>query len=228
MADKDVTTYTAEEQIAAIEKATDGIKAELTLERRKRSDFEESFTTQKAEFDKYKSDAEAATAAVATNDLESKGKYDEALQKYKDESQKVIDSHKAEIDSLKAKVTTFQVDNQIMAAAVDTHDPQDVVTLITAAYDIREGENGMIEVYKDGAPVLNKDTGKGVDLKELTERFLAEKPQLVKATSSGGAGSSSSQAAGDKGLEGELSQAIKDGDNIKVIKIKAKMARLSP
>jgi predicted nucleic acid-binding Zn-ribbon protein len=228
-------TFTQEELDAELKKAKDGILAELSTERENRRKFEADLKAMKDEFEKVKSEQEKTVSEKEKTELLAQGKYEEALKKYQDETQAVISKKEQAIAELKATITKYRVDNQIMEAAGEAINPKQVTTLIKDGYELIEKPDGTIEVLNasDKTPVLNNSTGKPVNLKELTEIFLAENKHLVKpGAQQGGAGS---QQGGTRNYEpagndydAQIKQ-IRDNPNLaeaekrhEIIKIKAR------
>ncbi len=192
----DAKTYTQDELEAELKKAKDGILAELTTERENRRKFEADLKAMKDEFDKVKATAEKDKSEKDKSELLAQGKYEEALKKHQEETQKIIENKDKALAELKTTVTKFRVDNQIMAAAGSAINPEQVTTLLKAGYEFVEKADGTIDILATDtkSPILDKNNGKPLDIKALTEVFLADNKHLVKPGAQfGGAGSQQGQ-----------------------------------
>lgn len=225
-------TYTEEEFAKELSTKTDAIRAELTSEREKVRTMKADMDSVKAELQKLQDAQKKTEDDKQKKELESKGQYDAALKKYQDETQAIIADRDKKIAELSATVTRYRVDGEILKAAEGSNKPEQVVTLIKSEYDITEKADGSIEIKgKDGALVLDKNTGKPLDLDGLAKGFLAENPHLVKpGNEKGGSNTRSgipgtSRTAGD--LDAQIAAAIKSGDRHEVIKLKARKMSLA-
>ncbi len=226
-------TFTQEEFDAKLTEATNGVRAELTTVREERRKFESDLKAVQAELEKQKAEREKADSAKEKTELLAQGKYEEALKKYQEETQAVIEKKDKAIAELKSTVTKFRVDNQIMAAAGDAINPEQVTTLLKAGYEFVEKTDGTIDILNatTKSPVLDKNSGKPVDLKGLTESFLGENKHLVKpGIQTGGTGtqrgSGNSYKAGDGDIVAQIEAAQKAGNSALVIKLKAQQMSL--
>jgi hypothetical protein len=223
----ELKTYTQEELDKALSEKTDGIRAELTTIRKEKKDIETQFKSISDDFEKFKSEQTKTKSEEEKKQLESQGKYDEALKKYHDETQKVIENKDKTIAELKAQVTKFRVDNEIMGSAGDAINPNQIVTLLKSEYQFTEHVNGQVEIlHIDGSPVLNKDTGKPVNIKEMTAIYLSENQHLVKATGGGGSGTrGGGQGTGGNTFDTQFRAAIESGDQKEIVKLKTQRMR---
>jgi len=220
-------TYTEEQLATEIAKAQKGLRNELTTERDKNKTQLDTLT---AELEALKDAQDTAASDKEKVALEKKGEYDKALEQQKNqltsEYQKIIDAEKAKNVTLTAENRKFKVDNQIISHAGDANNPDHVVTMLTSLFDIKTKDDGTLEIFKrDGTPVLDEETAKPVNLKELTEGFLVKNPQYVKASSDGGSGTLPSKTKESDSLEKQIEAAIEAGDKQKVILLKSQKMR---
>lgn len=126
-------------------------------------------------------------------DLEAKGKYEEALQhtekRYKTELEKLA----ADREQWQQRYEGLAIDNAVLVEAQKHNalDPQDVLALVRSH----------VKLGADGVPSF--DDGKSIA--DGVKAFLDAKPHLVKASSRGGSGTNHQTGApgvGDKPLSG--------------------------
>jgi HEPN domain-containing protein len=180
-------TYTEEELKAAVDKAVESTIGELTVERKKTQSLRADLDKLTADVKSSKDAADKAEAEKQRIALEGKGEYEKALETVKAGYAAELSKKDEVINDLKGKLTTYRVDNQILAAAGGAIDPGEIVTLVKSQYSITEKDDGTIDIMRDGKPVFGKD-GKAIDLKGLTESYLSEKPHLVKPSGNSGSG----------------------------------------
>lgn len=119
---------------------------------------------------------EAREAELQRQDLESKGKYDEALQRTEQRYKTEIEKALAERESWQQRYENLAIDNAVLVEAQRNGalDPADVLALVKAR----------IKLGADHVPSF--DDGKSVA--DGVREFLAAKPHLVKPGSRGGSG----------------------------------------
>ncbi len=218
-----------DEQIAEMkEAATAGIRGQLKEQKEANAALKATLDDVQAQLKAIADDKAAAEAAAATAELTSKGKYEEALEAYKASSEATHESVVAEIKAQNAKLmsdlTELRVDGVIKAAAANAVDPEQAAILIKASYNITHGDDGNVTILNsDGGPVTDAD-GKVVDLAGVTKLYLDKYPNLVKADNSGGSGYTGGTKQVDTSIDGQIKQAIKDGNSLLVTDLKRRQA----
>lgn len=112
-------------------------------------------------------------------ELESKGKYDEALKQYAQQFQIREEDYKKRIAELESKLTVNQLDNRVVAILAEqgAHNPHDALRLVRDQLKLDESGN---PVAVDGYNEIPMD--------QWVERLKAERGYLFKAPSIKGSG----------------------------------------
>lgn len=190
--DKNERTYT--------QKDYDGVIAELSRVRDEKAALKKQIDDLSAKLDALESDKKKTESERERTELENKGKYDEAMKKVKTEYDTQLESLNKQLAETKSALTQHRIDNVIMGEAsgkVIEGKAGQVVTLLKSEYRITEKDGGEIEIMTaDGKPVLDRNTGKALDLKGLTNEYLTANPHLMKPTTAGGAGSHTNTGTG--------------------------------
>jgi len=226
----DVTLPKTEEELkAAIGDATKGIRAELSEERAKRSEFEKQLKQIQAKLDESEKAKNEESSAKEKAALEAKGEYDKALAKVTDTYTKKLAEFEGQIKMRDDKISELMIDGKIMSMAENAVNPGQVVTLMKATHKFVI-ENGEVVVQSpDGKPMLD-DKGKPVTVDGAYETFMGSNPHLVKpGSTTGGSGArngipNTQKSTGDIGAQ--IAKAQKAGNRQEVIKLKARKMSL--
>ena len=112
---------------------------------------------------------------VEQQQLESKGKYDEALKTYEQQFRDREGSYQQQIDKLESEVRSLRLDSRVVAKLADqVHDPSDVLRLHSS--NLTLNDNGE-PVYKDGYQEVGIDEWMGQLQQQKPWLFKAPKPQ---------------------------------------------------
>ena len=112
-------------------------------------------------------------------ELESKGKYEEALKQYAQQFQEREDGYKKRIAELESKLTVNQLDNRVVAILAEqgAHNPHDALRLV----------RDQLKLDENGNPVA-VDGYNEVPMDQWVERLKAERGYLFKAPTIKGSG----------------------------------------
>ena len=112
-------------------------------------------------------------------ELESKGKYEEALKQYAQQFQEREDGYKKRIAELESKLTFNQLDNRVVAILAEqgAHNPHDALRLV----------RDQLKLDENGNPVA-VDGYNEVPMDQWVERLKAERGYLFKAPTVKGSG----------------------------------------
>jgi hypothetical protein len=112
-------------------------------------------------------------------ELESKGKYDEALKQYAQQFQEREEGYKRRIAELESKLTVNQLDNRVVAILAEqgAHNPHDALRLV----------RDQLKLDENGNPVA-VDGYNEVPMDQWVERLKSERGYLFKAPSIKGSG----------------------------------------
>ena len=112
-------------------------------------------------------------------ELESKGKYDEALKQYAQQFQEREEGYKRRIAELESKLTVNQLDNRVVAILAEqgAHNPHDALRLV----------RDQLKLDENGNPVA-VDGYNEVPMDQWVERLKAERGYLFKAPTIKGSG----------------------------------------
>ena len=130
-------------------------------------------------------------------ELESKGKYDEALKQYAQQFQEREDGYKKRIGELESQLTVNQLDNRVVAILAEqgAHNPHDALRLVRDQLKLDENGNPIaIDGYNE------------VPMDQWVERLKAERGYLFKAPSVKGSGA----PVGTKISSGDIPVGIKN------------------
>lgn len=112
---------------------------------------------------------------VEQQQLESKGKYDEALKTYEQQFRDRESSYQQQIDKLQSEVRSLRLDSRVVAKLADqVHDPADVLRLHSSSLTLNDNGD---PVYKDGYQELPLDEWMGQLQQQKPWLFKAPKPQ---------------------------------------------------
>lgn len=112
---------------------------------------------------------------VEQQQLESKGKYDEALKTYEQQFRDREGSYQQQIDKLQSEVRSLRLDSRVVAKLADqVHDPADVLRLHSSSLTLNDNGD---PVYKDGYQELPLDEWMGQLQQQKPWLFKAPKPQ---------------------------------------------------
>jgi FtsZ-binding cell division protein ZapB len=112
---------------------------------------------------------------VEQQQLESKGKYDEALKTYEQQFRDREASYQQQIEKLQSEVRSLRLDSRVVAKLADqVHDPSDVLRLHSS--NLTLNDNGE-PVYKDGYTEMPIDEWMGQLHQQKPWLFKAPKPQ---------------------------------------------------
>lgn len=136
---------------------------------------------------------------VEQQQLESKGKYDEALKTYEQQFRDREASYQQQIEKLQSEVRSLRLDSRVVAKLADqVHDPSDVLRLHSG--NLTLNDNGE-PVYKDGYQELPIDDWVGQLQQQKPWLFKAPKPQGTGAPA--GSRSSGALPSGKNPFAGE-------------------------
>lgn len=112
-------------------------------------------------------------------ELESKGKYDEALKQYAQQFQEREEGYKRRISELESKLTVNQLDNRVVAILAEqgAHNPHDALRLV----------RDQLKLDENGNPVA-VDGYNEVPMDQWVERLKNERGYLFKAPTIKGSG----------------------------------------
>jgi len=112
-------------------------------------------------------------------ELESKGKYEEALKQYAQQFQEREDGYKKRIAELESKLTFNQLDNRVVAILAEqgAHNPHDALRLV----------RDQLKLDENGNPVA-VDGYNEVPMDQWVERLKSERGYLFKAPTVKGSG----------------------------------------
>jgi len=112
-------------------------------------------------------------------ELESKGKYDEALKQYAQQFQEREEGYKRRISELESKLTVNQLDNRVVAILAEqgAHNPHDALRLV----------RDQLKVDESGNPVA-VDGYNEIPMDQWVERLKNERGYLFKAPTIKGSG----------------------------------------
>lgn len=112
-------------------------------------------------------------------ELESKGKYDEALKQYAQQFQEREDGYKKRIAELESQLTVNQLDNRVVAILAEqgAHNPHDALRLV----------RDQLKLDDSGNPIA-VDGYNEIPMDQWVERLKAERGYLFKASNIKGSG----------------------------------------
>lgn len=130
-------------------------------------------------------------------ELESKGKYDEALKQYAQQFQEREEGYKRRIAELESKLTVNQLDNRVVAILAEqgAHNPHDALRLV----------RDQLKLDENGNPVA-VDGYNEVPMDQWVERLKAERGYLFKAPTVKGSGA----PVGTRASSGEVPAGTKN------------------
>lgn len=130
-------------------------------------------------------------------ELESKGKYDEALKQYAQQFQEREEGFKRRIAELESKLTVNQLDNRVVAILAEqgAHNPHDALRLV----------RDQLKLDEKGNPVA-VDGYNEVPMDQWVERLKAERGYLFKAPTIKGSGA----PVGTRSTSGEMPVGAKN------------------
>jgi|GEM_PF-1434415 hypothetical protein len=130
-------------------------------------------------------------------ELESKGKYEEALKQYAQQFQEREDGYKKRIAELESKLTFNQLDNRVVAILAEqgAHNPHDALRLV----------RDQLKLDENGNPVA-VDGYNEVPMDQWVERLKAERGYLFKAPTVKGSGA----PVGARASSGEVPAGTKN------------------
>lgn len=130
-------------------------------------------------------------------ELESKGKYEEALKQYAQQFQEREDGYKKRIAELESKLTVNQLDNRVVAILAEqgAHNPHDALRLV----------RDQLKLDENGNPVA-VDGYNEVPMDQWVERLKAERGYLFKAPTVKGSGA----PVGARASSGEVPAGTKN------------------
>ena len=130
-------------------------------------------------------------------ELESKGKYDEALKQYAQQFQEREDGYKKRIGELESQLTVNQLDNRVVAILAEqgAHNPHDALRLV----------RDQLKLDENGNPIA-VDGYNEIPMDQWVERLKAERGYLFKAPSIKGSGA----PVGTKVSSGDIPIGIKN------------------
>ena len=130
-------------------------------------------------------------------ELESKGKYDEALKQYAQQFQVREEDYKKRIAELESKLTVNQLDNRVVAILAEqgAHNPHDALRLV----------RDQLKLDESGNPVA-VDGYNEVPMDQWVERLKAERGYLFKAPTVKGSGA----PVGARASSGEVPAGTKN------------------
>lgn len=130
-------------------------------------------------------------------ELESKGKYEEALKQYAQQFQEREDGYKKRIAELESKLTINQLDNRVVAILAEqgAHNPHDALRLV----------RDQLKLDENGNPVA-VDGYNEVPMDQWVERLKAERGYLFKAPMVKGSGA----PVGARASSGEVPAGTKN------------------
>jgi hypothetical protein len=130
-------------------------------------------------------------------ELESKGKYEEALKQYAQQFQEREDGYKKRIAELESKLTVNQLDNRVVAILAEqgAHNPHDALRLV----------RDQLKLDEHGNPVA-VDGYNEVPMDQWVERLKAERGYLFKAPTVKGSGA----PVGARASSGEVPAGTKN------------------
>ena len=130
-------------------------------------------------------------------ELESKGKYEEALKQYAQQFQEREDGYKKRIAELESKLTFNQLDNRVVAILAEqgAHNPHDALRLV----------RDQLKLDENGNPVA-VDGYNEVPMDKWVERLKAERGYLFKAPTVKGSGA----PVGARASSGEVPAGTKN------------------
>ena len=130
-------------------------------------------------------------------ELESKGKYDEALKQYAQQFQEREEGYKKRIAELESKLTVNQLDNRVVAILAEqgAHNPHDALRLV----------RDQLKLNENGTPVA-VDGYNEIPMDQWVERLKAERGYLFKAPTIKGSGA----PVGLKSVSGDVPAGTKN------------------
>jgi len=130
-------------------------------------------------------------------ELESKGKYEEALKQYAQQFQEREDGYKKRIAELESKLTFNQLDNRVVAILAEqgAHNPHDALRLV----------RDQLKLDENGNPVA-VDGYNEVPMDQWVERLKAERGYLFNAPTVKGSGA----PVGARASSGEVPAGTKN------------------
>lgn len=130
-------------------------------------------------------------------ELESKGKYEEALKQYAQQFQEREDNYKKRIAELESKLTVNQLDNRVVAILAEqgAHNPHDALRLV----------RDQLKLDENGSPVA-VDGYNEIPMDQWVERLKAERGYLFKAPAVKGSGA----PVGARASSGEVPAGTKN------------------
>jgi len=130
-------------------------------------------------------------------ELESKGKYDEALKQYAQQFQEREDGYKRRIAELEAQVVVNQLDNRVIGILAEqgAHNPSDALRLV----------RDQLKLNDDGVPV-GIDGYNEIPISEWVEKLKQERSYLFKMQQARGSGA----PIGAKPISGDTPVGVKN------------------
>ena len=130
-------------------------------------------------------------------ELESKGKYDEALKQYAQQFQEREEGYKRRIAELESKLTVNQLDNRVVAILAEqgAHNPHDALRLV----------RDQLKLDENGNPVA-VDGYNEIPMDQWVERLKTERGYLFKAPTIKGSGA----PVGTRSISGEVPAGTKN------------------
>jgi len=161
----------------------------------------ESFTSLQKELEELKSENSLKVKSYESMIQERGRKFDEELR-----------SHEAEKKNWRSKYETLRKRAELTETALKAGaDPGNVDMIVTFTEgSVRVSEEGAFKVVnKDGGAMLDPDTGTEIALEKFMKNFLSERPGLVKAAYSKGAGTGALNAKSAKYTIDEIKDIAK-------------------
>lgn len=130
-------------------------------------------------------------------ELESKGKYDEALKQYAQQFQEREEGYKRRISELEAQVVVNQLDNRVIGILAEqgAHNPSDALRLV----------RDQLKLNDDGVPV-GIDGYNEIPITEWVEKLKQERSYLFKMQQARGSGA----PIGSKPVSGDMPAGVKN------------------
>jgi hypothetical protein len=171
------------DEMANMKASYEAQTSKLYKESKSRQEKNKALAAELAEIKATKEAQELEGADVETRVKSVTDKYEQTLATYKEEKATLLD-----------KITKDNVQSNLISAAskYDAIDPQVVYEILKGRVRLDEDFNPV--VYKEDGQEREYVAGVDMTVDQFVEKFLAEKPYLVKATNQTGAGSTQTKA----------------------------------